>query len=58
MNITQTTTRFYTGTMQNQDAKKAAGNADKSRLPAYEQRCCEFASFVENNSLHNLPEMV
>lgn len=32
MNITQTTTRFYTGTMQNQNAEKATGTADKTRL--------------------------
>lgn len=32
MNITQTTTRFYTGAMQNQSAEKAAGNTDKTRL--------------------------
>lgn len=32
MNITQTTTRFYTGTMQNQNTEKTAGTADKTRL--------------------------
>ncbi len=32
MNITQTTTRFYTGTMQNQNTEKTAGIADKTRL--------------------------
>ena len=32
MNITQTTTRFYTGTMQNQNAENAVGTAEKTRL--------------------------
>lgn len=32
MKITQTATRFYTGAMQEQNAEKTTGNADKTRL--------------------------
>ena len=32
MNITQTTTRFYTETMQNQNAENAAGTVEKTRF--------------------------